>query len=208
MLVFYRQGIPDTILSDQGTNYQATLLSELYELLDIHKVRTSPYHPQTDGLSERFNRTIQAMITSYIANNQNNWDTFLPALAFAYNSAVNATTKMTPFELVYGRKPKIPLDLIFSTLKLELFLDPEGYAREVQSAFATAFELVIKNRDLSMLKNKVAHDRHVRAANFELTDLVWVLDTAKVVGKSSKLARKWKGPYEILAKINQVQAEV
>ena len=203
MLVFYRHGIPETILSDQGTNYQATLLAELYELLDVHKVRTSPYHPQTDGLTERFNRTIQAMLTSYVADNQKDWDTFLPTLAFAYNTAVNATTKMTPFELMYGRKPKVPLDLIFSKLKIELFLDPAGYAIQVKNAFNKAFELVIQNRDLSMQKNKVAYDRHVRAANFELTDLVWVLDTAKTVGKSSKLARKWRGPYKILAKINQ-----
>ena len=208
MLVFCRHGIPDTILSDQGTNYQSNLLSELYELLDVHKVRTSPYHPQTDGLSERFNRTIQAMLTSYIAENQQNWDLFLPTLAFAYNTAVHCTTKMTPFELVYGRKPKVPLDLIFKELNIELFLDPEGYAAQLKDGFNKAFGLVIINRDLSMDKNKVDYDRRVRAASFELTDLVWLLDTAKKIGKSSKLARKWTGPYEILARINQATYEI
>ena len=155
MLVFYRHGIPDTILSDQGTNNQAALLAELYELLDIHKVKTSPYHPQCDVLTERFNRTLQAMLTSNIDENKKNWDELLPTLAFAYNMAVNATTKMTPFELVYGRTPKVHLDLIYPQLKLELFLSKEGYANQVQSALHSAFKLVIKNRNLSMDKNKL-----------------------------------------------------
>jgi len=208
MLVFYRHGIPDTILSDQGTNYQAALLAELYELLDIHKVRTSPYHPQCDGLTERFNRTLQAMLTSYIDENQKNWDELLPTLAFAYNTAVNATTKMTPFELVYGRTPKVPLDLIYPQLKLELFLSKEGYANQVQSALHSAFDLVIKNRNLSMDKNKLLYDRNVRAASFDLTDLVWVLDTTTTTGKTSKLSRRWKGPYQILARVNSNTYEV
>lgn len=126
MLVFYRHGIPDTILSDQGSNYQSQLLAEIYELLDVHKVRTSPYHPQCDGITERFNRTIQSMLTSFVNDNQKNWCTLLPSLAFAYNTAVHSSTKATPFELMYGRNPKVPVDLIFSQLKLELHLDPNG----------------------------------------------------------------------------------
>ena len=208
MLVFYRHGIPDTILSDQGSNYQSQLLAEIYELLDVHKVRTSPYHPQCDGITERFNRTIQSMLTSFVNDNQKNWCTLLPSLAFAYNTAVHSSTKATPFELMYGRKPKVPVDLIFSHLKLELHLDPNGYASELKNNLHTAFDQVIKNRDLAMDRNKVRHDRCVRAANFELHDLVWVLDTAKIVGVTSKLARKWKGPYKILAKINQSTFEI
>lgn len=208
MLVFYRHGIPETILSDQGTNFQSILLSEIYELLDVHKVRTSPYHPQTDGLTERFNRTLQAMLACYVDENQKDWDTFLPTLAFAYNTAVHSTTLMTPFELTYGRRPKVPLDLLFKEPKLELYLDHEGYAREIQKVFYRAFDMVISSRDRSMDKNKLRFDRKVRAANFEVTDLVWILDTTKKVGKSSKLARKWKGPYEILGKINGYTYEV
>ena len=80
MLVFYRHGIPETILSDQGTNFQSVLLAELYELLNIHKVRTSPYHPQTDGLTERLNRTLQAMLACYVEKEQKDWETFLRSL--------------------------------------------------------------------------------------------------------------------------------
>ena len=212
MLTFLRFGIPDTLLSDQGSNYQSELMVELCELLDIHKVRTSPYHPQCDGITERFNRTLQAMITSYISNHQRDWDVLLPSLAFAYNTAVHSTTKSSPFELVYGRIPKVPVDLMFEQVNLELYLNPEQYAAEVKENFLSAFGLVIRNRDLRMDRNKIQHDRKVRAANFELHDLVWLLDTAVIQGKCKKLSKRWRGPYKILAKINQstysIQPEV
>ena len=208
MSVFLRHGIPDTILSDQGSNYQSELLGELYELLDMHKVRTTPYHPQCDGLTERFNRTIQAMLTGYVSDDQKNWDLFLPTLAFAYNTAVHSTTKSSPFELTYGRKPKIPIDLIFSQLDVNLLLSPESYANNVKDNFHKAFDLVIKTRDLNMNRQKVIYDRKVRAAKFELHDLVWLLDTAKKPGKSLKLSRKWVGPYKILSVINKNTIEI
>ena len=128
MLVCCRHGMPETILSDQGTNYQAALISELLELLDVRRVRTSPYHPECDGLTERFNRTLKTMIASYVNEDQDDWDTKLPMLAFAYNTAVHATTKCTPFELIYGREPKIPLDLTHERVEVDLFLplDKDG----------------------------------------------------------------------------------
>jgi transposase InsO family protein len=203
MLFFFRYGIPDTLLSDQGTNYQSEVMVELCELLDIHKVRTSPYHPECDGLTERFNRTLQAMIQCYVADHQGDWDEFLPSLAFAYNTAVHSTTKSSPFELVYGRLPKVPSDLIFKQINFDLFLNPENYAKVVQGNFLKAFSLVVRNRDLRMQRNKVLHDRRVRAANFEITDQVWLLDTAVTKGKTAKLSRRWKGPYKIMKKVNE-----
>ena len=72
-----RHGIPEQILSDQGTDFQSVLISELFELLDIHRHRTSPFHPQTDGLSERTIRTVKQMIKAFIIDHpeqHNKWD--------------------------------------------------------------------------------------------------------------------------------------
>jgi transposase InsO family protein len=118
MQVIYRHSAPEAILSDQGTNFQSNLLSELWELLDVHKLRTTPYHPQCDGLTERFNRTLQPMIAAYLNERKDDWDDKLAALQFAYNTSVHATTNCSPFELVYGRIPKLPIDLIFDNLQL------------------------------------------------------------------------------------------
>ena len=199
--VFFRFGIPETILSDQGRNFQSDLLAEIYEVLDIHKVRTTPYRPQCDGITERFNRTLQSMLTCFVADHQKDWDDLLPYVAFAYNTAVHSATDTTPFELTYGRKPKVPVDLIFSKINLSLHLTPKGYAEETRLTMQECFSRVIANRDTRMEKQKILYDRKCRAANFSVDDTVWLLDTATKVGKSKKLSRKWKGPYRILAKI-------
>ncbi|CAF0934377.1 unnamed protein product [Brachionus calyciflorus] len=113
-------GIPTAFLSDQGKKYQAHLLQELWELLDIRRLRTSQFHLECDGLSERLNRTLKRMIKCFINDNHDNWDELLPALSFAYNTATHSTTKFTPYELMYGRKPKLPIDLVYKTQKLDL----------------------------------------------------------------------------------------
>ena len=78
-----RHGIPDQILSDQGTGYQGELLEQVYDFLDIHKTKTAAYHPECDGLSERFMRPLKAMISSYVQENQKDWDQNLDQTAFA-----------------------------------------------------------------------------------------------------------------------------
>jgi transposase InsO family protein len=94
-----RHSCPKRILTDQGKCFEAELFQELLALLDIAKSRTTPYHPQADGLTERFNRTLEGMLRCFIQENLSDWDEYLDPLAFAYNTAVHATTRdrlMTP----------------------------------------------------------------------------------------------------------------
>ena len=152
MLVICKHGVPDAILSDQGSNFQSYLIAELWELLDVHKLRTTPYHPECDGLSERFNRTLISMVSAFIDEKQDNWDKLLPMLTFAYNTAVHGTTKCTPFELIYGRKPKIPLDVICDEKKVNLQLTPEDYAENVSKVLEDIFKRVRQNTGVKMDK--------------------------------------------------------
>ena len=195
-----RHGVPDKIITDQGTNYQSNLISELYEVLDIEKARTSPYHPESDGLSERGNRTNKAALTALVNEKQDNWDVMLPFIQFAYNSSVHATTRCTPFELMYGRQPRIPLDLLIPEAKIELDIDPEEYASNLRHALVDAYRLVKKNRDMRMTKEKINYDRRVRAANYKVGDKVLLLNEAKKAGISNKFRKSWIGPYEIIEK--------
>ena len=100
MLLF---GFADSILTDQGTNFQSQLLLDVYDVLDINRLRTSPYRPQTDGITERFNNTVKTMLAAYLEVNQNKWDEHLTKLTFAYNSAKHKTTGYTPYEVMFGR---------------------------------------------------------------------------------------------------------
>ena len=90
-----RFGAPRSIHSDQGRNFESTLFKELCELLHIHKSRPSPYHPQSDRLIERFNRTLLSMLALFVEDNQLNWDTLLPHVMLAYRSSVHASTSFT-----------------------------------------------------------------------------------------------------------------
>ena len=83
--------IPEYILSDRGKNFQSMLLELIYEKLDIKQLRTTAYHPECDGQSERFIRTLKAMIRGYVADNQQNWDENIEKLTFAYNTAEHST---------------------------------------------------------------------------------------------------------------------
>lgn len=100
---FARVGVPEEILTDQGTNFTSQLLKEVYRLLQIKPIRTTPYHPQTDGLVERFNGTLKAMLRKTTAEEGKDWDKLLPYLLFAYREVPQASTGFSPFELLYGR---------------------------------------------------------------------------------------------------------
>ena len=110
--LFARVGIPEEILTDQGPNFMSSLLEELYRLLQIRRIRTTPYHPQTDGLVERFNGTLKSMQGKFVADSQNDWDTYLPYVLFAYREVPQESTVFSPFQLLYGRRARGPLDVL------------------------------------------------------------------------------------------------
>ena len=108
---FARVGVPEEILTDQGTNFTSQLMREVYRFLHTKPIKTTPYHPQTDGLVERFNGTLKAMLKKTAAEEGKDWDRLLPYLLFAYREVPQASTGFSPFELVYGRNVRGPLDI-------------------------------------------------------------------------------------------------
>lgn len=104
-------------MSDGGKNYQSKLLELVYEYLDIQKLKTTPYHPQCDGQSERSIRTLKKMISAFIDMDQITWDSHLDKFAFAYNTSVHAITRQTPFELMFGRQPRLPKDILLPNME-------------------------------------------------------------------------------------------
>ena len=109
-----RVGIPKEILMDQGSNFTSKLLEEIYKMLGIRGIKTTPYHPQMDGMVERFNGTLKSMLRrcTCTSHNPKNWETFLPYLLFAYREVPQESTGLSPFELLYGRSVRGPLDIL------------------------------------------------------------------------------------------------
>ena len=100
--VICRFGVPDSVHMDQGRNFESTLIQEICQLLGIKKTHTTLYHPQSDGLIERFNRTLLDMLSTAVVDDEHGWDLKLPTLLLAYCTSIQDTTGATPFELMFG----------------------------------------------------------------------------------------------------------
>lgn len=110
--IFPRYGFPKSLVSDQGTNFMSELSTELYNIMNTKKLTTTAYHPQTNGMVERFNGTLKRMLERYARYNPERWDEFIPYLLFAYRSAPHSSTKISPFELMYGTQPNEGMDVL------------------------------------------------------------------------------------------------
>lgn len=109
--IFSRLGISEQILTDQSTNFMSATLEEVYRLLQVERIRTSPYHPQTDGLVERFNATLKSMLKKLVGRKKD-WDEYLPYLLFAYREVPQESTGFSPFKLLFGRRVRGPIDIL------------------------------------------------------------------------------------------------
>ena len=99
----FRHGCTQIILSDQGREFVNQINKRLFEKLKTDHRVSSAYHPQTNGLVERFNQTLQRSLVKLVSSNQDNWDELLDSVLFAYRTAKQKSTQFSPFELMYCR---------------------------------------------------------------------------------------------------------
>ena len=140
-----RHGVPAELLSDRGTAFLSKLMQAVCEVMGVHKVNTTAYHPQTDGLVERFNRTLTDMLAKTVAQNGRDWDTRLPYVLFAYRSSIQESTKESPFFLLYGRDPCLPTEETLSMSTSRQLLDLDDYKTELVTGLAEAWQLAQTN---------------------------------------------------------------
>ncbi|KAJ0068233.1 hypothetical protein NL108_017965 [Boleophthalmus pectinirostris] len=198
-----QHGLPETIHTDQGRQFESDLVKHLCRLLGITKTRTTPYHAQSDGMVERLNRTLKDQLAKYIAQTGGEWDQFLPQVELAYNSSVHSSTGFSPFFLVHGREPNLPLDIILNcspTVTSPTPGTPAAYASYLSSRLTHAFADAAHNSTISKLRQKSQYDKKVVFHPHEPGDLVLLDDPAN---KMNKLAPRWKGPFVILKRVTK-----
>ena len=206
--VIVRFGVPYTIHSDQGRQYESKLFAEVCKLLDIEKTRTTPYHPKSDGMVERFNRTLEAMLSNYVKENHKDWDRQLPYIMMAYRSAEHETTGFTPNMLMLGRETTVPLDLVYEMPSSMKTIPSNRWVWELQERLGQAHDLVRKYAEGNIIRQKAYHDRKVSWERFEIGDKVYVYFPLKKVGCSPKLTSFWRGPFEVKKKVSEVLYEI
>ena len=201
-------GAPMRLLSDRGTGFLSKIMYELYAYLQIKKVNTSAYHPQTNGMVERFNHTIINMLRSTTNMRSGKWMEYLAPLVFAYNTAVHTTTMESPYFIVFGRQPiTLGPDNLSNT---ELSFDgPLDYIDVIKERCAFAHKLVLEH-----LKEAQEEYLSVNAAKstdptYKEGDLVWCRKYLKpTTGLTHKFVIPWDGPYVITKVFNSINYEI
>ena len=204
-----RHGVPEELLSDRGANFLSDLILQMCSLLGMKKVNTSGYHPQTDGLVEKFNCTITNMISKSIEGTAVEWDKQLPMLLFAYRSTVQDSTQESPFYLLYGRDPRLPTASDLALPRPAYTVDLDDYKTELTTSLANARECARQQIQQSQKKQKLYYDRKSKdpESTYRVGDRVMVYMPSEVTGKNRKLARPYHGPYRIVA-VTPTNAEV
>ena len=197
--MFLRYGCPQEIVSDQGREFCNRLINDLGERTGFaHKI-TSAYHPQSNGLDERFNQTLKAQLQKLVNENQNNWDELLDSILFAYRTSRHDSTKRTPFLLMYGREARLPIDLTRVDVKVPEETDFDTQVQKILDFQKEVHDEARSNIEKAQERQKRQYDaKHNSKTHVKVGDKVLVKNMKNESRKGGKLEPQFPGgPYTI-----------
>ena len=191
--IICQHGCPQIILSDRGTHFNNNVIRNLMDKFRINHLLSTPYHPQTNGLVERFNRTLCESLSRLSLKN-NDWDLYIAPTLFAYRTTKHSTTKIEPFFLVYGRSARLPIDpeqssnsYVTNDRLVELIDEVPPIRKDAKSMISQA-----------QITQKDRHDKNVKQnKQFKIGDKVLYFNVTLDHSHSGKFNPKWKGPFII-----------
>ncbi len=183
-------GIPSRIHSDQGANFESKLIKELCVILGMEKSRTTAYHPMGNGQCERFNRTLLNMLGTLEPDKKTDWKAHVGPLVHAYNCTRHETTGFSPYLLMFGRHPRLPIDTAFGLDRNPGYQSMVKYTESLRERLDKAYRLASKATLKSQQRQKQHYDLKARGASIQIGDRVLVKILAHE-GKH-KLSDKWE----------------
>ena len=202
--IFNRFGLPQTLHSDQGRDFECPLFQQVCQLLGIHKTRTTPWHPQSDGMIERFNRTLEAMLRELVTEKQTDWDTYVSTCCSAYRAVPHEATKFTPNRMMLGRELPLPSHLLAQPPERNP-VSRVAYVEKLEEIMQDTHQRARTHLKSAQVHAKREYDKSSREQKWEVDQWVWTYNPSRKVGISLELQQGWeKEPYEIQKMLNDV----
>ena len=204
----YVHGSPSYLLSDQGSNVDGDTIQRFCTAFGIEKRRSTPYHSQGNGFAERNIRSIRDMLCAVLLDkklNQCKWCQLLPGVVFALNCSESKATKCIPYQVVFGRKPTLPVDMLFNTLtknKIDDVVTPRDYVEEIELTLKELFNLVIDHLHLSKARMLKQYNKNIRFHNYMDGEKAWLKVKHFRTGETRKLSPRCDGPWIVLRKMH------
>jgi hypothetical protein len=176
-------------------------MQQVYKILRINKRQTTAYHPQCDGLVERFNRTLTQMLSMVIDTDTTNWDRMLPLVLFAYRTSKHEATQYTPFELLYGRQARLPMDTALTVHPEPQVVESlTQYARDLVDRITTSHDVAKARLHKTAERYQAAYGQRKRTRHVPYTvgDKVWLYHPETPQNRCPKFLHRWFGPYDIV----------
>ena len=185
-------GFPEKFISDQGRNFESDLIKELCKIAGVKKLHTTPYHPQGNGQCERFNSTLCNMLGTLSEEEKSDWKSYLGCMTHAYNCTKHASTTYSPYYLMFGRHPRLPIDVEFGLPKSNSGdnSSKSRYVQKLRRRLNYAFQKATRVANQQANKYKSSYDKSIKGPQLQEKDLVLV----KIVAHKGrhKLQDKWE----------------
>lgn len=184
-------GLPERIHSDQGPSFESKLIRELLRVSGVNKSRTTPYHPMGNGSVERFNRTLGNMIRALSPDVKRDWPRRLQTLTFLYNCTIHETTGYAPFYLMFGRVPRLPIDILFRSV----LNDPDvtccdKFVSTLVKDLKEALQIAQEHATKELKRHAELYNRRVKGLLIETGDQVLLAN--KTERGKKKVADRWE----------------
>lgn len=202
--MFCRFGAPMELHSDQGRNFESAVFAEVCRLFGVTKTRTTPGYPQSDGMVERFNRTLLNALASFVDSHQRDWDLYIPFVLFAYRCSVHESTGTSPSMMMLGREVRGPVELLIPRPVQEEGQEVTEYGRTLRRILEEVHERARGCLDVTGTNMKRRYDRNADADGFQVGDAVWLYNPRFKKNVSPKLMRPWEGPYRVMDRLTDV----
>ena len=186
-----RFGFPKRIHHDQGKEFENNLFKQLEKLSGVGHSRTTPYHPQGNGTVEHMNRTLLGMLRSLPETHKSHWKNHVVKLVHAYNCTRHDSTGYSPFFLLFGRSPRLPIDLAFNLKEKDEPTSYPQYVAKWRMAMHEAYTKASTAAKINKQRGKKHYDSKVRSSVLEPGDRVLVHNLSPT-GGPGKLRSFWE----------------